>query len=201
MAGIIFAVILGAVLVLMHSSVPSRGSSAQWAVDPDRRRAVGIALALIPFAGISFLWFIGVIRSRLADREDRLFATVFLGSGLLFVALLFVTSAVLGSLLTLFNDGVSVDDRSLVLLQTLAHQLMGTYGARMAAVFTLSVTSLAWRNGLLPRWLLAAGLLTAVILLVTPPIPAWGQLLFPAWVLAMSVQILLAWRRANADAA
>ena len=51
------------------------------------------AVSLIPFAGIAFLWFIGVIRTRLGDREDKLFATVFLGSRLLFVALLFLAGA------------------------------------------------------------------------------------------------------------
>jgi hypothetical protein len=53
-----------------------------------------LALKLVPFAGIAFLWFIGVLRNRLADLEDRLFATVFLGSGLLFVASLFGAAAV-----------------------------------------------------------------------------------------------------------
>ena len=49
---------------------------------------------LIPFAGIAFLWFIGVLRDRIGEREDRFFATVFLGSGLLFVAMLFVAAAI-----------------------------------------------------------------------------------------------------------
>ena len=40
---------------------------------------------LIPFAGIAFLWFIGVLRDRLGEQEDRFFATVFFGSGLLFL--------------------------------------------------------------------------------------------------------------------
>jgi hypothetical protein len=43
---------------------------------------VGLALNLVPFAGIAFLWFIGVLRDRLGELEDRFFATVFLGSGL-----------------------------------------------------------------------------------------------------------------------
>ena len=43
----------------------------------------------MPFAGIAFLWFIGVVREQLGEVEDRLFSTVFLGSGLLFLAMLF----------------------------------------------------------------------------------------------------------------
>ena len=46
------------------------------------------ALYLAPFAGIAFLWFVAVIRDQIGDREDRFFATVFFGSGILFVALL-----------------------------------------------------------------------------------------------------------------
>ena len=42
-----------------------------------------MAVNLVPFAGIAFLWFIGVLRDRLGALEDRFFATVFLGLGML----------------------------------------------------------------------------------------------------------------------
>ncbi|MDQ7822286.1 MAG: hypothetical protein RDV48_05780 [Candidatus Eremiobacteraeota bacterium] len=54
---------------------------------------VNIAMQLMPVAGIAFLWFIGVIRNRMGAHEDRFFATVFFGSGLLFVAMIFSISA------------------------------------------------------------------------------------------------------------
>ena len=59
-----------------------------------RSRPTGVAIAvnLVPFAGIAFLWFIGVIRDRIGQHEDRFFATVLLGSGLIFVAMLFVSA-------------------------------------------------------------------------------------------------------------
>jgi hypothetical protein len=60
---------------------------------------VAIALNLVPFAGIAFLWFVGVLRDRIGEREDRFFATVFLGSGLLFVAMIFVSAAIAGGLI------------------------------------------------------------------------------------------------------
>ena len=53
----------------------------------------------MPFSGIAFLWFIAVVRHLIGDREDRFFATVFLGSGLLFVAMLFIAAGVGGALL------------------------------------------------------------------------------------------------------
>ena len=66
-----------------------------------RASSVSLALRLLPFAGIAFFWFTGVIRDHIGDLEDRFFATVFLGSGIAFVVLLFVwastTGAVFGS--------------------------------------------------------------------------------------------------------
>ena len=99
-AGIAFALLLGGALVLTRLAVPSAAeSSTTWLTESGKRRAVELALNLVPFAGIAFLWFIGVIRDRIGEREDRFFATVFLGSGLLFVGMLFVGAAIAGGML------------------------------------------------------------------------------------------------------
>lgn len=193
-AGMIFAGILIAVLVLMHSSGAGRAQTPDWLTDPDRRRAVSTATALIPFAGISFLWFIGVVRSRLGALEDKLFATVFLGSGLLFVAMLFTASSLLATLLVLFDRGLPVTGDSMVTLQVLTHALMGTFGARMAAVFTIAVTSVGMRAALVPRWLVAVGYVAGLALLLSPPLSRWSQMVFPIWVLMLSLHILVARR-------
>ncbi len=87
-AGILFSILLIASLVLVRISVPANPQdvgtwlSVGW-------RNIKLALNLLPFAGIAFLWFIGVVRDRLGQQEDRFFATVFLGSGLLYLAMLF----------------------------------------------------------------------------------------------------------------
>jgi hypothetical protein len=193
-AGLVFSGILIAVLVLLHTSVPTGAGVVDWVGDPGRRRAVRIATGLIPFAGISFLWFIGVIRTRIGAREDKLFATVFLGSGLLFVGLLFTSSAFLGTLLVLFDRGMTVGADSMVTLQVLTRELMGTFGARMAAVFTISVSSVGLRTGMLPRWLVVVGLVAGLALLLSPPLTRWAQLVFPMWVLLVSCYILVAGR-------
>jgi hypothetical protein len=36
-----------------------------------RLESIRIGLTLVPFAGIAFLWFVGVIRDLLGDLEDR----------------------------------------------------------------------------------------------------------------------------------
>jgi len=48
----------------------------------------------MPFAGITFLWFIAVVRDGFGRLEDKFFTTVFLGSGLLFLAMMFSATAV-----------------------------------------------------------------------------------------------------------
>ena len=81
-AGIIFSVLLAVALALVRSVTPSDPDAAgDWLADGSRRKAVLVALNLLPFAAIAFLWFIGVLRDRLGRKEDRFFATVFLGSG------------------------------------------------------------------------------------------------------------------------
>lgn len=97
-AGILFAVLFAASLVLMRTGLgddPFVGT--QWFERGASQ--VRIALVLMPFAGIAFLWFIGVVRDRLGEFEDRFFSTVFFGSGLLFLAMVFISSAVAGGLL------------------------------------------------------------------------------------------------------
>ena len=190
-AGIVFSVILIVVLAQFHAAVPAGSATTAWLYDSSRRSGVQVAVGLIPFAGIAFLWFIGVIRTRLGNSEDKLFATVFLGSGLLFVAILFFAGSILATLLTLYSRGIGVDADAMVLLTVLTKSMMGMFGFRMAAVFTLSVTSLGFRSGLLPGWLVGLGYLTAVVLLLSPPVTPWSQLLFPTWVLAFSVHTLV----------
>src|SRR5207247_9894138 len=95
-----FSVRVKAALVLLRISVPAHGAEpGAWLTNARRRATVSIALNLIPFAGIAFLWFVGVVRDRIGEREDRFFATVFLGSGLLFVGMLFAATAVAAGLL------------------------------------------------------------------------------------------------------
>ncbi len=105
LAGIAFSVIFTVGLVLVRRSVPADpGDAGRWLSDDSRRGAVLFALGLVPFAGIAFLWFVGVLRDRVGEAEDRFFATVFLGSGLLFVGTLFVASAVATGLVASAGD-------------------------------------------------------------------------------------------------
>jgi hypothetical protein len=197
-AGIIFALVLAAAVLLLRSAIPTHGDPSEWITQSTRRREVALALGLIPYAGIAFLWFIGVIRARLGDREDKLFATALLGSGLLFVATLFTAAAVMGGILDLYGAS-PVSNGEVRLAGAVTTTLLATFGVRMAAVFTLVVTNLGRRTGIVPTWLVVVGYACGLVLLLSPFRTVWVTLLFPGWVFLLSVHILVVSLRVSAD--
>jgi hypothetical protein len=198
-AGIIFSVLLIAALVLLRVSVPAHPAvPGAWLTDSRRRAAVAIALNLIPFAGIAFLWFVGVVRDRVGEREDRFFATVFLGSGLLFVGMLFVGAAVAAGLIAGRAQSGPPVGATLAFGRHITTLLLNVYAMRMAAVFTLTTVTIARHTRIVARWLTFAGLAIALVLLVAAGTVAWTELLFPAWILALSIDILVSRSRASA---
>jgi hypothetical protein len=103
----------------------------------------------VPFAGIAFLWFIGVLRDRLGELEDRFFATVFLGSGLLFLAMLFASAAVAGGIIVADSarpEGL-LDSPTFTFARAMTYEIMNLYAIKMAAVFMISTSTLVMRTG------------------------------------------------------
>jgi|RhiMethySRZTD1v2_1073278.scaffolds.fasta_scaffold87328_3 hypothetical protein len=196
-AGLAFAVLFVASIVLLHKH-PSSGSSAAEIRDfYVRGGAGGVALVgvyLAPFSGIAFLWFIAVVRNLIGEREDRFFATVFLGSGLLFVAMLFAAAGVGGALLAAvrFEDEPVPSAETVVTIRSLAFGFLFVYAMRMAAVFMIVVSTIARRLGVFPGWLVAAGYVAALVLLLNVSYLEPLVLVFPAWVAAVSIVILTA---------
>ncbi len=193
-AGIAFAILFTIALVSVRLVVPVRPSDAgRWLSQRARRDEVLFALAIIPFAGIAFLWFIGVVRDRVGESEDRFFATVFLGSGLLFTAMLFASAATAAGLVATAGS----HSRSLLTSGAWAAGRYVTDGLmdiamRMAGVFAIASSTILLRTGAAPRWLAVAGYASAVLLLLAVSLFAWIQLLFPVWVLVVSGHILVA---------
>ena len=197
-AGIIFSVLSITALTLLRLSAPDSPRAAGiWVTDSGHRAAVAIGLNLVPFAGIAFLWFIGVLRDRIGEREDRFFATVFLGSGLLFVGMLFVGAAVAGGLVASSASSALPGSDTLALGRNVTTSLLNVYAMRMAAVFTLTTVTIARRTQIVSRWLTLAGLACALVLLVGIGITPWVELLFPLWILALSLDILSAGSRSS----
>jgi hypothetical protein len=196
-AGIIFSVLLVVVLVIIRAVVPADPThAATWLDDPTKRRLVGFALNLVPFAGIAFLWFIGAVRDHIGEAEDRFFATVFLGSGLLFIAMLFAGTATASGL----AGDVDAQTPAWEMSRHTTYAAVTVYAMRMAAVFTISTTSITDRLGVIPRWLTIYGYASALVLMLSVGFFAWVELLFPLWVFVLSVQILRTrLRNAGAD--
>jgi hypothetical protein len=192
LAGVLFAVLFAVALYLIRSSLPEGAQpGSQWIEAGSSK--IRIASELMPFAGICFLWFIGVVRANLGRYEDRFFATVTLGSGLLFLAMMFASSAVGAGLAEsnhylggqVAGSGVGVFGQMLLL------KLSKTYALRMAAVFMMSLATIWLRTGLMPRWLVVVSYLSALTLLVGGDSSMWLTLAFPAWVLIVSVLFLV----------
>ena len=188
-AVVLFAVLLAIALVLVRWAATSSLENARALLTDPK---VALALGLVPFAGIAFLWLIGVVRDRIGEREDRFLSTVSLGSGLLFVAMLFVASGVgTGVLATAATARPGAPAEVWVLGRNIAAVLMNTYAMRMAAVFMFSTSTIGLRTGSIPRWLAFSGYTIAIVLLLGIKVTLWVQLLFPFWILLLSLDTLI----------
>jgi hypothetical protein len=191
-AGIVFSVLLITSLALVRISVPANPQDAgDWL--SVNSSTVSLALNLVPFAGIAFLWFVGVVRDRLGAHEDRFFATVFLGSGLLFLAMLFNSAAVAGGVISIFGaaPGMLIDSGLYTFGRTVTYEIMNVYTMKMAGVFMMTTCTLSLRAGIFPRWMAYLGIALALFLLLSTGLFYWAPLVFPLWVLLISVYILV----------
>jgi len=165
-AGILFSVLFAASLILIRTSMPETLSvGTDWVATGSGR--ITAAAVLMPFAGIAFLWFMGVVRDRLGTLEDQFFSTVFFGSGLLFLAMVFVAMAIAGGLIAGYqlNPGITIDSPIIFFGRALMFQLSNVYALRMAGGFMLSLGTIWLRTGLMPRWLVILTFLLAGSLL------------------------------------
>ena len=146
----------------------------------------------MPFAGIAFLWFVGVIRDRLGPQEDQFFSTVFFGSSLLFLALVFVSVAVAGGILAAasLNPDEALSDDIIVFGRAMMLEISNVYALRMAGVFMFSLSSIWWRTRSMPTWLPLLTIIAGLALLLITTRSLWFTLLFPAWVFSVSIFIL-----------
>lgn len=194
-SGIIFSILFIASLTLVRLAVPADPADpGVWLADRGLRNGVGIALNLVPFTGIAFLWYMAVLRHRIGLLEDRFFATVFLGSGLLFVAMLFAATAIARGLLDNFatDAGQPDNNETYRVCRELAYALMNTFGMRMAAVFMMVTSTIGLRTAFLARWVSFVGIAFAVAILLVITSSAWVSLLFPLWALLVSTHVLVA---------
>jgi hypothetical protein len=192
--GIVFSAMYMTSLVLVRLALPADPTDpGGWLSDPRYRSSVQVALNLVPFTGIAFLWFMGVLRTRIGLLEDQFISTVFFGSGLLFVGLLFATVAVAGGILATFGaEGQPpATSETYALTRRITHVLMNTFAVKMAGVFMFVTSTIGLRTGIVPRWMVYLGYALALVMLVTITDFAWIAMVFPSWVLLVSAYILV----------
>src|SRR5260221_11485389 len=126
--------------VLIRFSVPT-DTSDTGAWFSGQASTVSLALTWVPFAGIAFLWFIGVVRDRLGHLEDQFFSTVFFGSGLLYLSLTFVAAALAGSLLadTSLRPGNAAGAITYAFGRLVIYPISKVFALRMSGVFLISL--------------------------------------------------------------
>ncbi|MBY0278927.1 hypothetical protein K2Z84_26635 [Candidatus Binatia bacterium] len=190
-AGILFSVLLLTSFALLRSAVPNDPLEAgAWL--RTHGRSVALALNLVPYAGVAFLWFIGVLRDRLGAREDKFFATVFLGSGLLFLAMLFLSASVLGGIILAFTAVPgTIDTATFTITRAISWEIMNLYAIRMAGVFMMSTATLALRTEFIGRPIALLGFPLALLLLLADRAMSAALVVFPLWVLLISVHVLV----------
>jgi hypothetical protein len=192
-AGIVYALILITVLVVTTRPARTRPEdvTSEWL--KTWSGTASLVLTLLPFAGIAFLWFTGVIREQLGDWEDRFFSTIFFGSGIITVLLLFIWGGIFGTLVRIrVVGGVGLAGNDIYVFGfVLMNEIIGNYALRIAGVYMTAIGTLWTKTRVMPRWLIIITYILALGFLVAAERVREARFIFPAWVLVVSVYILI----------
>jgi hypothetical protein len=195
-AGLVFAVLSVIALLLVNSapdlSAPDPEISA-WYSDPANRTSLTVGLSLSVVSAVSFLWFVAVIRRRIGDREDKFFATVFLGSGILLIGVMLLGAAALaGPAVTVdLADGRVPDVSVMSAMAGLGTSFVLIVLPRLQAVFMISTSTLTLRTGAFSRSLAFLGYGLALVMFFMPIVLEPLGLAFPVWVGILSIAMLI----------
>lgn len=191
-AGVVYAVLtIGGLLLL--AQFPSLDQSDEeitsWFENSANQSSLILGLNLVAVSSVAFLWFVAVIRRRVGDLEDRFFGTVFLGSGIAYIAIWLVAGAVLAgpAVATSVLDSGSVTEGSASLAAGIGAGLLLVVAPRVQAVFVLTTSAVILRSRVLPRWLAIVGYVVAIAMFLFPLVADPIGLVFPIWVAVVSV--------------
>lgn len=201
-AGILFAVVFAISIILLRSALPKEPfADVEWVRQEAGRMRV--ALFLIPFAGIFFLWFMGVVREYMGNLGDWFFSTLLIGSGVLFLAMIFVAVVVAGAIVDGVPEGgsQSLGAETVGFGRSIMLEASGIYAVRMAAVFMFALGTVGMKTRLMPKWLWILTYILAALLLIFTNQNLWFTLIFPAWVLLVSIRMLVTGQVAPSDTA
>ena len=191
-AGIIFAVLAFTSYILLQSSIPTGSTETIEWLD-EQVISITFALSLLPFAGIAFLWFLGVVRDRIGLLEDQFFSTLFFGSGLLYLAMTFSSAAIAGGLLSVYalDPDLLSGGGLLAFSRAIIYKFSNVYAIRMAGMHMIVIGTIWLRTEVMPRWMALVTYILALVLLVSITFLPWVTLVFPSWVFLISVYFLV----------
>jgi hypothetical protein len=205
-SGLVFAVLFVAALVFVHRA-PTLG-------DPDARYAafyanggdqlfVAVGLYLVPFAGIAFLWHMTAMRdvlNTLTPTPSAMAHGLNLLAGIIFVTLLFAGTAAVGATAfgVYFGHAPVEDPATARALTAVGYGLVFVFAVRGAGMFALTTTTLLRNAGVLPKIPAVVAYLLAVFLLLAVTNNPIAVLVFPAWVVLVSIFLLRHARRVAA---
>jgi len=170
----------------------SREEIARFYTDHNSGGYVGPLLALMVIGAVAYLWFVGVVRSRLGARESRLVGTVFLGASVLLTALMLVAASALAAPSVLLDvSGQAPDPGAAALFRALATVELGVFASRIATLVMFSTASLSLRTGALPRWLVIVTYLVGIAEFVNVTLSTPTLYVFPAWIGLVSIFLLV----------
>jgi hypothetical protein len=198
LAGLLFSALFLLAWYLLRGAPPFDASddqlTAYYADSAHSTESMVVGLYVIPLAGIAFIWFMAALRDRYvrtATSEHTILSTAHVVAGALVVVSLFTLAAVHLAVARLADAAGAFDvdgARSLLALGQASADIMAL---RSAAVFVGVSASRGMRSGLFPPAFGALSMVTAVLLLVGYEIAPWVSLVFPAWVAASAVLILV----------
>jgi hypothetical protein len=205
--GVAFAV-LALLAIWLHQRLPGPDASIDEVVAfyeaGDSRIPVLLGLYILPFAGIAFIWFMVLLRMWITGtmrRENVLLSNIQLVAGILYLALFFgaaASNSVMAASVE-FSKG-EVDPDVAVLFPEYASTLLFVFGIKMAAMFVITTTSIGRGAKIFPAWLVWFGYLVGAVMLLSATFHPVFKLVFPIWMLVLSVFLLYRARRIPTDA-
>ncbi|MFD6356347.1 hypothetical protein KHQ06_37515 [Nocardia tengchongensis] len=192
--GIVFAV-LTLIGVEMLRGMPGwsadHAAVEQWFAQSGNRTRLTSVVLIMVVASIALLWFIGTLRRRLGQREDQLFATVFLGSGVILIGLLLTSVAAFAVPATIaqqLSPAAAAD--AYPASHGLGMVLITIIAPRISAVFMLSLANLARVTRAFPRWLTLLSTAAALFMLIAVTTEIRIAWVLPAWSLVIGIYIV-----------
>jgi len=151
-----------------------------------------VLLQIATLATIGFMWFIGVVRSRLGDAAPALTSTVFIGAGILTAGLIITGLAALAAPAVVVEAGGKLPDPGQVsITRAIALTLLVVFAPRVETLVMLSTAALGRVTHALPRWLVILTYVVAIVEFLNVTINEPTVLLFPAWIALVSLVLLV----------